>query len=150
MQTNLCSADFEMLFLRLRTCANHSKSFVTCRHCHWRMICDVKLSGKLICIAALQNVKNTMYIMPLNYSSFEWGTQQIACLRIAVIFILASIWFLTVKWSKQEVLAGGNISRGRMALRYWLYEVHWLIYCNENAVLWLKIRATKHNATDIS
>jgi len=30
------------------------------------------------------------------------------CLRIAVIFILASVWFWTVKWSEQKVLTGGN------------------------------------------
>jgi len=46
MQTNLCSPDIEMLFWTLRTCANHSESFVTWRHCASRMTCDVKLSGK--------------------------------------------------------------------------------------------------------
>jgi len=42
-----------------------------------------------------------------------------------------------VKLSKQKVLTGGNISWGRMALRYWVYEVHWLICCSKNTVLWL-------------
>ena len=37
-QTNLCIADFEMLFWTLWTCANHSESFVTWSHCAWRMI----------------------------------------------------------------------------------------------------------------
>jgi len=41
-------------------------------------------------------------------------------------------------------------SRGRMALRYWLYKVHWLICCNENTVLWLIIRTIKHDARNIS
>jgi len=62
MQTNPFSAEFEMLFWTLRTCANHSESFVTWRHSAWRMICDVKLSGKPTCIAALQNLKNTCYV----------------------------------------------------------------------------------------
>jgi len=30
----------------LQTCANHSESFVTWTHSAWRMVCDVKLSGK--------------------------------------------------------------------------------------------------------
>ena len=40
------------------------------------------------------------------------------------VFVLASIWFSTVKWTKQKILTGGNISRGRLALRYWRYEFH--------------------------
>ena len=61
MRTNLCSAEFEM-FWTLWTCGNHSESFVTWRHCAWQMICDVKLSGKPTCVAALQNLKNTCYV----------------------------------------------------------------------------------------
>jgi len=40
-----------------------------------------------------------------------------------------------VKRSKQKVLTGGNISRGRLALRYWRYEVHWLFWCSKSTAL---------------
>jgi len=59
MQTNLCSADLEMLFTTLRTCANHSS---------WQensaldeKSCDVFPAGHTR-IAALQNFKNTRYV----------------------------------------------------------------------------------------
>jgi len=35
-----------------------------------------------------------------------------------------------VKRPKQKVLTGGYISRGRWALSYWRYGVHWLIRCS--------------------
>ena len=61
---------------------------------------------------------------------------------LSLLFILASIWFSAVKWSKEKVLTGGNLSWGYLALRW----VNWLICCNENTVLWLTIRTIKHDA----
>jgi len=40
-----------------------------------------------------------------------------------------------VKRSKQKVLTGGNISQGRLALRYWCYEFHWLFRCTKSTAL---------------
>ena len=155
MHTNLCSGDFEMLFWTLWTCANHSESFVTWRHCAWRMIFDVQLSSEPTCIASLQKLQNTCYVhyTPLRITQVSnkgLSADTVVCLRIAVLFLLTSIRFSTVKWSKQEVLTGGNISRDPLALRFWLYEVHWLIYCNENTVLRIMIRTVKHDARNIS
>jgi len=153
MQTSLCSADFEMLNWTLWTRANHSQSFVTWRHCAWRIICYVKLSGEPTCTAALQNLKNTCYVDCDLFQSRTFRIRdslQIACLRIAVLFILAWIWFPTVKWSKQKVLTGSKISRGRLALHCWRHEVHWLICCKENTVLWLITETIKHDARNLS
>ena len=61
-QANLCSVDLNMLVWMLWTCAKHNESFVTWRHCAWRMICHVKHSSEPTCIAALQNLKNTCYV----------------------------------------------------------------------------------------
>ena len=55
-----------------------------------------------------------------------------------------------MKWSKQKVLTGGNISRGLLALRYWRYEVHWLIRCTKSTALRLIMRTIKHDAINIS
>jgi len=55
-----------------------------------------------------------------------------------------------MKRSKQKVLTGGNISRGRLALRYWRYEVHWLIRCSKSIALRLIMRTLKHDARNIS
>ena len=149
MQTKPFSAEFEMLFWTLRTCANHSESFVTWRHSAWRMICDVKLSGKPTCIAALQNLKNTCYVdyapLPITQVSNKvLSADSLPSNRRT--FFLVIIWFWTVKWSKQKVLTGGCISRGRLALSYWRYEIHWLISRKKNAVLWFIIRTLKHDA----
>jgi len=45
-QTNLCCVDFAMMSQMLWTCANHSENFVTWKHCVWRVIYDVTLSGE--------------------------------------------------------------------------------------------------------
>jgi len=64
------------------------------------MVCDVKLSDEPTRIVGLQNLKNTCYA---NYALYEQrtfrirGFLQIVCLRIAVLLILASIIFPTVK-----------------------------------------------------
>jgi len=55
-----------------------------------------------------------------------------------------------VTWSKQKVLASGNISQGRWSLRYWRYEVLWFICYSKNTVLWFIIRTIKHVARHIS
>ena len=94
MQVNLCRSDFNMLFWMLWTCAKHSESFVTWRHCAWRMICALQLCsgetnvhcsfGEPTCTAALQYLKNTCYVhyarLPIRDSL------QIACIRNAVLF----------------------------------------------------------------
>jgi len=87
--------------------------------------------------------------LPITHVSIR-DSLQIVCLRIAVLFVLVSIWFSTVKWSKQKVLTGDNISWGRLALRYWRYEVHWLIRCTKSTALRLIIRTMKHDARNIS
>ena len=83
-----------------------------------QMICDEKLSGEPTSIAGLQNLKIACYVA----CAIIWersrrikNSFQLLCLGIAVRFILASIWFSTVKWSKQKVLTGGNISQGQLA-----------------------------------
>ena len=215
-----------MLFWTLWTCANHSESFVTWRHCVWWMICDRSEGGGresaptkvLICRKSWQNLwksgknpgkfghrlfdtfvlivwwmrltveirlnltfsslqkKNTWsffvwppkkffrgslrkfrhksfappnFAYPYTYDLWRkisrkayvcrrltesekhllWklcslhllrirNSLQLVCLIIAVPFILASIWFWVVKWSKREVLTGSNILRGNLAMRY--------------------------------
>jgi len=69
--------------------------------------------------------------------TYTWNSEslQMVCFQITVPFILASIWLLTMKWSKQKVLTGGNISRRHLALRCLSCEVHWLICCSKTA-LW--------------
>jgi len=71
MQTNLCSADLEMLFTTLRTCANHSS---------WQensaldeTSCDVFPASDTR-IAAWQNIKKTCYV---NHALFQWRTFRI-------------------------------------------------------------------------
>ena len=67
--------------------------------------CDVKLSAEPTCIVALQYLLNSFSVNYglLQESTFRtWDSLQIVCLRIAVLFILASIWFSTVKLSKTE------------------------------------------------
>ena len=67
---------------------------------------------------------------------------QIVCLRIAVPFILVSILFLTVKWSKQEVLTGGNIFARPFGLAPWML---WsLLVCS----LQQKYSFTTHNVNN--
>jgi len=65
MQTDLCSAELEMLFTMLRTCANHTS---------WQensaldeTSCDVFPAGDT-CTEALQNFKNTCYV---NHTLFQ-------------------------------------------------------------------------------
>ena len=78
------------------------------------------------CSFAETNACYAHYAHPITLVS-KRNFVQIVCLRIVVLFIMVSIWFSTVKWSRQKVLTGGNISRGRVALHYWRYEVHWFI-----------------------
>jgi len=73
-----------------------------------------------------------------NNSRFDLrNSAKLVCLWIAMRLILASVWFWTVKWSKQKVLTNGNILRGHLALHCLHCESHWLICCSKSTALWL-------------
>ena len=87
------------------TCVNSSECLVTTTYCVWRMICEVKISGERVCIASLHSLKNASCIRYGHYLEHSLrirNSLQLVCLRIAVLFIVASVWFFNCEVIKNR------------------------------------------------
>ena len=103
MQINLCSVDFEMVFPTSWTGANISECFVTSAYCVWRIRCKNFWRTYVHCrFAWLKNASCVTYALFLESTLRKRNSLQLVGLRIAVIFILTSIWFFNYEVIKTE------------------------------------------------
>jgi len=126
-------------FTTNRTCAKNNTHIYVARTSNKRVImaCDLYF--------CLQPQWSFVHL-PLGLSdrNTSKGHSAVSCLRIALLFIRASVWLFNCEVIKLESLIAGNISRGHWVLRCLQYDVRWLLCCNKSTALWLIIIFLSH------